>query len=568
MKNLKRFSALLAALVMMLALTSTAFAYTITLTQNADDKGEHTYEAYQLFTGDLAEIDGKKILSNVVWGANVDQSKLGDLADAINPLRDTTAADYKALTATSSAADFADAISKIKAANDSEDAQKIADAFGAVLKGSPKGTGTDKIEDLDAGYYLVKDQDDSLAGTADAAYTRFILEVVSDVTATVKSEVPSVDKKIKDGEKKLSATSASIGASIPYEVTSKVPDMTGYNKYFFVLNDTMDKGLTFNNDVAITIGSKTLKEGDDFTVETGKSGEKTTVKIVLKNFIQYKDKKGADITVTYSATLNEKADLTATGNANEVKLTYSNNPNHDYSGDPEKPDEPGSKEPTGETPEVQTKTFTTGIELIKVDAADNTKTLTGAKFKIEGEGVVVTLINQEVYKEDAKGTYYMLKDGTYTTEAPDDDTEDDYDDTEKKYTKVTEVVKDTKTEKVATEGYVDSNGHLTFTGLNAGTYTITEIKAPKGYNLLKDPITVEIEGTLDDKNKTCTWSATMNGEDISANANNLFEFKVENKEGSTLPSTGGIGTRIFYALGSILVIGAGIILISRKRAGK
>lgn len=543
---------------MMLAMTSSAFAYTITLTKNDDDKGTHTYEAYQIFTGDLYEkSEDEKILSNIVWGNGVDGDAL------LAALKDAEFGEgNKPFASCKTAAEVADVLEKFD--NDAENTQLFADIAAKHLA-TPAGTGSDKIEGLTEGYYLVKDKDGSQDGKEDAAYTRFILEVVSDVTAEVKSEVPSVDKKIKDGEKKLSATSASIGDKVPYEITSKVPDMTGYEKYFFVLNDTMDKGLTFNNDVAITIGSKTLTKDTDFTVETGKNGDKTTVKIVLKNFIQYK--KDDAISVTYSATLNENADLSATGNANEVKLTYSNNPNYDYEGKPENPDEPGPEEPTGETPEIQTKTFTTGIELIKVDAADNTKTLTGAKFRIEGEGVVVTLINKEVYKKDAKGTYYMLKDGTYTETKPTDDTKDKYDD-EKTYAKVTEVVKDTKTEKVATEGYVDAKGHLTFTGLNSGEYTITEIKAPKGYNLLKDPITVEIEGTLDDKNKTCTWSATMNGEDISANANNLFEFKVENKEGSTLPSTGGIGTRIFYGLGTVLVLGAGIVLISRKRAGK
>ena len=560
MKHVKRFSTLLAALVMMLAMTSSAFAYTITLTPNSDDKGTHTYEAYQVFTGDLYEkSEDEKILSNIVWGSGVDGAAL--LAE----LKTTKFGEATPFAACTNAAEVADVLEKFD--NDAENTQKFADIAAKHLA-TKAGEGSDKIENLDAGYYLVKDKDGSQDGKEDAAYTRFILEVVSDVTATVKSEVPSVDKKIKDGEKKLSAASASIGDKVPYEITSKVPDMTGYNKYFFVLNDTMDKGLTFNNDVAITIGSKTLAKDTDFTVETGKVGDKTTVKIVLKNFIQYK--KDDAISVTYSATLNEKADLSATGNANEVKLTYSNNPNYDYEGKPENPDEPGPDEPKGETPEVQTKTFTTGIELIKVDSADETKTLTGAKFKIEGEGVVVTLVNKDVYKKDAEGTYYMLKDGTYTTTAPKDDTKDKYDDEGKqKYAKVTEVVEETKKEPVSAEGYVDKDGHLKFEGLNAGTYTITEVVAPKGYNLLKDPVKVEIKAALNDEKQTCTWSAKMDDtEDLTANENNLFEVKIKNKSGATLPSTGGIGTRIFYGLGTVLVLGAGIVLISRKRAGK
>lgn len=560
MKHVKRFSTLLIALIMVLAMSSTAFAYTITLEQNEDDKGTHTYEAYQVFSGDLFEDGGKKVLSNIIWGSGVDGEAL------VEELENTEFGEgEKPFAACGSAAEVAEVLQQFD--NDAENTQKFADIVAKHLT-TPAGTGSDKIEDLDEGYYLVKDADGSQDGKEDAAYTRFILEVVSDVTATVKSEVPSVDKKIKDGEQELSAASASIGDTVSYEITSTVPDMTGYEKYFFVLNDTMDKGLTFNDDVAIKIGDKTL-EDTDFYVETGKAGDKTTIKIVLKDFIQYKDQKDDDITVSYSATLNEDADLSENGNANEVQLTYSNNPNYDYNGDLDHPDEPGPDEPTGETPKVQTKTFTTGIELIKVDSADETKTLTGAKFKIKGEGVVVTLVNKEVYKEDTNGTWYMLKDGTYTETAPTDATKDKYDDEgKKKYAKVTEVVKDTKTEPVIAEGYVDAEGHLKFEGLNAGTYTITEVVAPKGYNLLKDPVKVEITAETDDDKLTCEWTAKMGDTELSANDNHLFEVKIKNKSGATLPSTGGIGTRIFYGLGTVLVLGAGIVLISRKRAGK
>ena len=561
MKHVKRFSTLLIALIMVLAMSSTAFAYTITLEQNEDDKGTHTYEAYQVFSGDLYEEGEKKVLSNIVWGSGVDGDALAE------ELENTEFGEgEKPFAACGSAAEVAEVLQQFD--NDAENTQKFADIVAKHLT-TPAGTGSDKIEGLDEGYYLVKDADGSQDGKEDAAYTRFILEVVSDVTADVKSEVPSVDKKIKDGEQELSADSASIGDTVSYEITSTVPDMTGYEKYFFVLNDTMDKGLTFNDDVAIKIGDKTLTKDTDFYVETGKDGNKTTIKIVLKDFIQYKDQKDDAITVSYSATLNEDADLSENGNANEVQLTYSNNPNYDYNGDPDHPDEPGPDEPTGETPKVQTKTFTTGIELIKVDSANESKTLTGAKFKIEGEGVVVTLINKEVYKEDTNGTWYMLKDGTYTETAPTDATKDKYDDEgKKKYAKVTEVVKNTKTEPVIAEGYVDENGHLKFEGLNEGTYTITELVAPNGYNLLKEPVTVEITAETDDDKLTCEWTAKMGDTELSANDNHLFEVKIKNKGGAELPSTGGIGTRIFYALGSILVIGAGIILVSRKRAGK
>ena len=439
----------------------------------------------------------------------------------------------------------------------------LGEKSGQIYPGADdNASGSAALDVSPAGYYLVKDQDNSLSGQEDAAYSRFILQVVSDVTVAAKSEVPSVDKKIKDGETKLSANSASIGDEIPYEITSKVPDMTGYDKYYFVLNDTMSKGLTFNDDVTVTIGETALA-ADDYEVsyETAADGT-TAVKIVLKNFIQYKDQKDAAIAVNYTATLNEQADLTAAGNVNEVQLTYSNDPNYDYQGTDE-PDPNDPDEPTGVTPKVETKTFSTAVQLTKVDADIPTKTLTGAKFLIDGEKLNVALINKKVFEPAADGTYYMLKDGTYTTEAPNGN-EDLYDSTSKKYKLVDKVTEDVTKEQVTAEGYVNENGVLTIEGLNAGTYTITELAAPEGYNLLKLPIELVVNSVVDQDTKTCDWSATVDGEN-AAIENNVIKLTVKNNQGSELPSTGGIGTTLFYVLGGMLVLSACVILITRKR---
>ena len=586
MKQLKSILALLLTLSLLLALGLTAYAegettYTLTITPKATDKGTHTYEAYQIFTGTLAVKDNKKILSDIVWGANVDQTKLGDLATAINTLHDPDLTGEDALTADSTASAFADAIAGLNATADGETAQAVAEAFAGVLKGNPAGTGNCNLGDTDetnndalitnlpAGYYLVKDQDSSLANT-NSAYTRYILQVLGDTELGAKNEVPSVDKKIQEGDTQVSANTASIGDSIPYVISSKVPDMTGYNKYYFVLNDTMSKGLTFNNDVVVKINGTALGT-DAYTVtySTDATTGVTTLKIVLKNFIQYNTAtyKGKDITVTYSATLNEKAELGPAGNVNDVKLTYSNDPNFDYQGT----DEPGPSEPKGETPKVEVKTFTTGIKLTKVDNSTPPQTLTGAKFSIAGDAVKVTLINREVYKTISgepvdDNVWYMLKDGTYTKTAPTDATKDSYDSTTQKYAKITEVVETTKTEPVSATGYVNSSGVLTFEGLAAGTYTITELVAPEGYNKLSpDTIQVVITGNLNQDQKTCTWK--LNSNDVTLDGN-LIPLTVTNSSGNELPSTGGIGTTLFYVLGGLMVVGAGAVLIARRRAGR
>ena len=417
------------------------------------------------------------------------------------------------------------------------------------------------------GYYLV-------SGTATAPDKQTVTAACSLTTAkpnaqvNVKADAPSVDKKIVEKGGDVDANDASIGDSVNYKITSKVPNMKGYTKYFFVMEDTLSKGLTYNKDMVITIGDKTLVKDEDYTLTVTKNDDGTTsLEIVFKNFIQYKNKTGAAITVIYSATLNQDANLDpVAGNPNKVKLIYSNNPNQEGTGTEDKP---GPDDLVGKTPEAETKTYVTGLKLTKVDGKDPRKTLTGAKFKIEGKGMKVVLINKTIYKASETGTYYMLKDGTYTETAPVTDKDapgynaDLYDDVNKKYQKVTVVDKTTVPAEINATGYVDKNGVLTFEGLGEGTYTITELVAPNGYNLLKDPITITI--TANATPEGCTWTVTKDGTDLTAGTDHLFAFNVENNSGTELPSTGGIGTTIFYILGSLLVVVAGVVLVTRKR---
>lgn len=570
MKTVKRVLALVLALTLLLAMSATVFAaddtYTITISGDNVVAG-HTYEAYQIFKGDLAEKDSKTILSNIEWGNGVNGDALLTALKA-----DTTLGnDFKDCT---TAAQVADVLATYgSAAGKTQQFAKLAGAnLNTTVAGTSSwnGSGTNySISSLAPGYYLVKDKDDSALSSD--AYTRYILQVVHNVTVNAKTDVPTVDKNIKEGDTSVKANDASIGDVINYEVKSAVPDMTGYTKYFFVLNDTMSKGLTFNNDVAVTIGDTTL-DADKYTVayNTDTATGITTIEIVIKDFINYT--KGDAILVTYSATLNQDASLDpVAGNPNKVQLTYSNNPNVDGNGDPQNPDKPGEGAPTGKTPESETKTYVTGIKLTKVDGQNKNQTLTGAKFEIKGDGMKVVLVNNEMYKESANGTYYMLKNGTYTTTEPVTDKKnagynaDQYDDVNQKYEKVTAVTKDTVNTKVNATGYVDENGVLTFEGLGEGTYTIKEIVAPNGYNLLKAPIKVEIKANATfDK---CEWTVTADGNRVTADKN-LYAFLIENKSGAELPSTGGIGTTVFYVLGGLLVVCAGVLLITKRRMNK
>ena len=571
MKKTKRMHALLLSVILTLALGTTAFAAgndTYTITVKGDKVvPDHTYEAYQVFKGKLST-DGNT-LSDIDWGTGVNGTALLSALKESTAFNTTTGEEEEAVTKNDfedceNAEDVAEVLATY--GNDAEKTQAFAKLAGANLtKTCVTSNAYDSenkqytITGLTPGYYLVKDKNDS--DLSNDAYTRYILKVINNVQVNAKVDVPSIKKVIDEGEG-LKANTANIGDNIPYKITSAVPDMTGYIKYFYVLNDTMSKGLTFNNVVSITIGTKKLAATDFIVKSVGNQDGSTSIQIAIKNFINYKDQKNAAITIEYSATLNQDANLTQTGNINEVTLTYSNNPNITPKGDPDTPDIPHKDDVTGITPISKTKTYATGIKLIKVDAKDKTKTLTGAKFSIAGEGMKVVLINKEIFKVSDKGTYYMLKDGTYTAEEPDDDTEASYDSTSTMYEKVTVVDKETVPTSINAIGYVDSKGVLTLEGLAAGTYTLTELIAPDGYNKLAQPIEVVIgaDATID----SCTWTATVDSKEADYSDNHV-NIRVENNAGSILPSTGGMGTKIIYVLGSLLVVTAIVLLITKKR---
>lgn len=516
-----------------MGLTASAADYTITITKPAGDI-DRTYEAYQIFQGNL---DGST-LSDIEWGTGIDGAAfLTELQK--NP-------DYASCTDAKAVAE------KLASFTDDPDkAVAFAKLAGKFLTTATASSSTGKIT-VPAGYYLLKDV---TTATHDALSLN-ILKVVKDVTVDPKADHPTVDKKIgTDISTGAAANEATIGDKVPFVIASKVPKMQGYTKYFFVLNDSMSAGLTYNKDVAIKIGATTLA-ADAYDVTYNDTAN--TMKIVIKNFIQYKSQADADIVVTYSATLNEKADLTQAGNKNTVKLTYSNNPNVDYKGE----NEPDTTDPVGETPKHETVTYSTKLQLTKVDGGDKNIKLEGVEFQITGTSIKTAVSKGDYFKQDAAGTYYQLKDGTFTETAPTAETGSKYVSTSVKYAKVTDATEQTKMQKVTASGTTDKNGLITFKGLGAGTYYITELKTLGGYNLLTAPIIVEITATPG--TTSCTWTAKVNGENATFE-DDMVKLTVENNKGSVLPITGGIGTTIFYVIGGLLVCGAVVMAITKKK---
>ena len=505
MKHIKKLASLLLVLVMVFALATTAFAeettYSITINNSAKD---HTYEAYQIFTGDLSGTT----LSNIVWGSGVSeagQTALGDAAAKAETLK--TEADAKA---------FAKAV-----------APYLTTAAGSA---NTVTDGKYVISGLAAGYYLVKDQDGSLTGDNDS-YTEYIIKVVGNVTATPKSDVPEVQKKVKDINDSTDTTKTDwqdsadydIGDSIPFQLKATLADnVSSYTTYKVVFHDTLSKGLTYNNDAKVYIDGT---ETNGFTVTATVNADGTTTLTVSCDDVKALGAGNSSvITVEYTAKLNENAVLGSAGNPNEVYLEYSNNPNKSEKGNNE----------TGETPKDVVIVFTYKTIINKVDSEN--KPLTGAAFKLE------KLIKG---KDGAAGTWTTVKEFT---------------------------VDETTTS-------------FTFSGLDDGQYKLTETKTPAGYNTI-DPIYFVIEATHDETADAPTLK-TLNAYLTDANGNKQTEMKdgesvnidlgtvdltagsitttVVNKSGSKLPSTGGIGTTIFYVLGGVLVLAAVVLLVTKKR---
>lgn len=456
---------------------------------------------------------------------------------------------------------------------------------------------TVEFDGLDYGYYLV--QDTAVITDEDGSeipVSAVILDTTTpDATVNIKASRPTIEKKIESGNELVDTNNAAIGSTVQYVLSSNVPDMRGYNKYFYIVRDTLSKGLTFNADsVSIKVGDTQLTKDTDYTVTQEPAvadGGPTAVKIVFKNFIQYNDRTGEKIEIRYTATVNNGAVIGVAGNPNEVTLEYSTNPTVSNNGTPGNSDEPGPGDVTGETPKDVTKTFVTGIQLTKKNGSN--ELLAGATFTISGNKIEKIISVNEIFTEDNEnGEYYKLKDNKgYTKTAPveteDGFTADKYEDykadvetqTYKKYTKTEAkevVINESKVSEQLTTG---ADGKLLFSGLAEGVYTIKEITAPNGYNLLKNPIVVTITCTLPDTaDDSCTWSATVSStgnegsnaqeQTVTVNEDGLIAFDVINNTGSELPSTGGIGTTIFYIIGGILVVGAAILLVTKKRMSK
>lgn len=575
MKRLKKLAALVLAAVMVLSMGMTAFAANDASIVINGTKADQKIEAYRMFTA-------------VKTGTNADKEPTVDytLEEVFEDFF-TSKVKYgcqgKTDTALSEAAvDYVSEIQRGDSAGKVTFAKEVlawiintiksdADALNAVKKTVTAAGDSATLSNLPYGMYVVypygASDTEGVTGSENNEKSPAMIVTVADntqKTINMKSTYPTVDKEIIppvqnddpdytieegsgsivvddswDGNHDMELESVTdpskagdfqVGDEVTFQLTATVPDMTGFTDYTFKFHDTLSNGLDFKSIVSVKVGDTIVKpsaadNAGSLTYTPTLSGKELT--ITLNNFFsQYKDKVGQTITVIYTAVLNEDAVVGMDPNTNEAYVEFSNDPTKDTTGESE-PDV------------VEVHTFDFTIFKYAKEGVDETETpLDGAQFELYTDETCENQI--ELVK---------LDDNTWRVATADDEAAD-------------------LTNTITTP----STGKVQIKGLASGTYYLKETVAPDGYHKLTAPITVVITPEYDETAGELTSYAveyTYNGEtgtDTSSTKNDSPEVKVENKDGTILPDTGGMGTVIFTVAGIALILGVGAsFVISRKK---
>ena len=572
MKKFRKMMALALAGVMTLSMSMAVFATepdisdtngTFTYTELKHDsttsslkvnnigETEHTFQLYQIFVGDVTPVDpatdpATATLANITWGTGVTEEGKTALGDA------TTKA--KTLTSATAAKAFADALVERNYLTGAD--EKIA-AKGATAE----WTG------LNPGYYLVIDKVDTQDGSEtlkDSAYTAYIMQVVGTVTRNAKLDIPSVEKKVQDTNDSLAATNAAnsddygtgdaqtwkdsadydLGDSIPYMITGTLPaNFAEYETYkTYTFTDTLSNGLTPPEKSGVKVTLDTLT-GTDITslFDVDVTGQVITVSLKEASDLRTNESpeftKDSKIIVSYSATLNNQAVIGVDGNPNTVDLEYSNNPNKGGEGD------------KGKTPEDKNIVFTYTVNVNKVTGS---QALGGAAFALYKKYVGTLPTGKtaatEIKYDNGKETYKIPSGEQWVL--------------------VEQKTADANTKKFG------------FDRVDDGEYLLVETTTPAGYNSVKpmqfkveadheaeadEPTLTSVTGTDTKADGSTTLDSITLGELKVSEKLSGVTTDVNNESGTVLPSTGGMGTTIFYIIGVILVLGAGIVLVTRRR---
>ena len=619
MKNTKRArrAAAFAAAVVMAACAAipmgssfSVSAATITVTET---EANHTFKGYQIFAG---SVDANGTVSGITWGNGI---KSADVSSIYTELSSTgiKVNEVEIFKNVSSAAEVADALSKLTSGekNAYGDMDKVATIFQKHVdadnaKSFTQGTDGYTLDNAADGYYLIVDE---VPGTGTVtSVSKYLMKVFgenkTENTIAPKRDQPQVMKKIKENTKYEGAptfknvTTADtgyndtadycIGDSVPFKVYGSLPStLNNYqNGYKYVFHDSLDTQFNAPTAVTVKVGNYYVKAVTDATDKTGyqfvtSTTDSHTFDIAftdIKSVKLYTDPEctqeaAADVkvsatdvvTVSYDAVLNATANIGRPGQKNDVYLEYANDSNWNGEGTPT----------TSETPHDNVIAFTYELDLTKVDGADESKTLAGASFVLER--TVEGKTQYAVLDENKKITDWLTTTGTVTVNTTNGTVA-----TEGTWVSVYGKSPVATTPTIST---TETAGTFNYIGLDDGTYVVREVKAPTGYKIAAEGQAFTFVVSADTTNNQegtgvdATGSAlkTLNLYKDSIAEGNLLntadeendkvgkvDTTITNTSSSTLPSTGGIGTTMFYVGGGVLVAGAGVLLITKKRAKK
>lgn len=516
MKNVKKLASLLLALLMVFSLAAAASAATVT------NQTSHSYAAYRIFSGTQAE--NSVPLGDVEWGEGVDGAAL--LTALKGDSRFNVGTDHANIFAScTTALDVADVLSAYT------DKSDVAKAFANVVA-RHLTTVTATIADnatsveLPAGYYLLVDT--STPGQDDARNTALLQMTNQDITIESKYSVPSVDKSVQDTDGSWGESADwGIGSDVPFKLEGTLPtNYEDYEAYKYVFHDTLNSALKYNGDVKVYVQNGDAKTQilSGFTVAPDAAATAGgTLTVTFGNLKMIAGvSSSSKIVVEYTAELLSTAVIGGSGNKNEVYLEYANDPNATGKGT------------TGNTKTDEVLVFTYELDVTKVDGKDDNTMLANAEFVLlSSDKTKAARVSNGKLVE-----WVTVPEGTKLTSGND--------------------------------------GKFVIAGLDAGSYYLRETKAPAGYNLLGNEIGITITATLDksENNPSLTalkisvredkTGAVATESDGDVTMGIVFTV-VENVAGAQLPLTGGIGTTVFYIAGSVLVLTAAVLSVTRKR---